>query len=88
MGLGDYSEVLLEGGQPIRGKRQIKAVGIFFRCLFRGNWKCARRELEIMSGRAKTFGVVLAPSFFESLKELDVDPEEFKEHIKEYFEKK
>lgn len=65
------NEVVLKGGDPIRGRRQIKAIYYFFRCLVRGNFPCARRELEIISGKAKTYSVILAPSFFESVKCLD-----------------
>ena len=60
----------------IRGWRQLKAIPIFFKCLFTGNFPCAKREIEIMTGFAKPYKVLFHPMFWDSLREQGMDEED------------
>jgi hypothetical protein len=66
-------------GEPIKGWRQVKAIWYFFECLFRGNIPCAKREIEIMSGRAKTYRVFFHPDFWESCRNVGMSEDDINE---------
>ena len=69
----------------IRGWRQITAILYLFRCLFKGNWLCVKRELKIISGFAKPYKVQFAPSFWESFQRtLNLSTEEMARVKEEY----
>lgn len=58
----------MEKRDYIRGWRQITALYYAFWCLFTGNWLGLKRELHIMTGFARPYGVRFAPSFWDSAK--------------------
>lgn len=60
----------------IRGWRQVEAILIFFKCLIKGNFLCAKRELHIMTGFAKPYGVKFHPMFWESCKDVGLSEDE------------
>lgn len=69
----------------IRGWRQITAIFYLFQCLFRGNWLCVKRELEIISGFAKPYEIRFAPSFWESYQKLfNLSAEELAQVMEKY----
>ena len=72
-------------GEYVRGWRQITAVYYALWCLFKGEWLGLKRELHIMTGFAKPYGVRIAPSFWEACKEnlgmSDKEVQEFKDEI-------
>ncbi len=72
----------------IRGWRQVEALWIFVKCLFTRNWRCARRELEIMSGFAKPYAVRFAPSFWASCRESGLSEKDIDDLKRKYEEEK
>ena len=68
----------------IRGWRQLKAIWIFFECLFKGNWKCAKREIHILTGFAKPYSVRFHPLFWESCREMGMGEEDVDELRRKY----
>ena len=75
-------------GEYIRGWRQVEALWIFVKCLFMRNWRCARREIEIMSGFAKPYAVSFAPSFWDSCRESGLSEEDIADLKRRYEVKK
>jgi len=83
-------EEIKEGIKPyIRGWRQATAIYIALWSLFTGNWASFKREVHIMTGFARPYGICFAPSFWESCKEnlgwTDEEVEVFKENTKQKF---
>ena len=76
-------------GKYIRGRRQIIAIYYAFWALFTGNWLSLKRELFIITGFAKPYGIRFAPSFWESMQKnygfSKEEAEQFKEEAKRKF---
>lgn len=68
----------------IRGWRQVKAIWYFFKCLFKGNIPCARRELEIIGGSAKPYKIYFHPMFWESCRKIGMAEEDIHELRRKY----